>query len=148
VAAGLRKGDILRKLDRAPVDTLADYELILAGLDQGRPVTAEVTRDARTLPSSLTPRQVTTAEALALAGALYGLMVSEQGGKLVLQRPPESSPAGRAGLRQGDQLLALGDRRTAGVRDLAGAVLAARFKPVVSVTIQRGRTTYRTTLSR
>jgi len=147
-AAGLKKGDILRKLDRDPVDTLADYELILAGLDQGQPVTAEVTRDGRPLAVNLTPRQFTADEALALAGALYGLTVSEHNGRLALERPPASSPAARAGLRQGDWLLALGDRQTSGVRDLAEAVLAARFKPAVSVTVQRGRTVYRTTLSR
>ena len=147
-AAGLKKGDILRKLDRAPVDTLADYELILDSLEPGKPVTAEATRDGRPLDFSLTPREVTADEALSLAGALYGLTVSAQSGRLVLARPPDSSPAARAGLREGDWLLALGDRRTDTTRDLVEAVLAARFKPAVSVTIQRGRTIYQTPLSR
>jgi S1-C subfamily serine protease len=147
-AAGLKKGDILRKLDRAPVDTLADYELILASLTPDQPVTAEATREGRPLALTLTPRQVTAGEALALAASLYGLKVSEQKGRLMLERPPDSSPAARAGLRQGDLLLALGDRQTTGLPDLAEAALAARFKPAVAVTIQRGRTLYRTTLSR
>jgi serine protease Do len=147
-AAGLKKGDILRKLDRAPVDTLADYELILASLAPGEPVTAEATRDGRPLALTLTPRQLSAGEALALAASLYGLTVSEQRGRLVLERPPASSPAARAGLREGDVLLAVGDRQTAAPGDLAEAALASRFKPAVAVTIQRGRTLYRTTLPR
>jgi len=147
-AAGLRKGDLLLKLDRAPVDTLADYEMILSSLNPDQPVTAEAVRDGRLLAFSLTPRQITADEALALAASLYGLKVSEQPGRLVLKPPPASSPAARAGLREGDLLLALGDRRTAGLGDLAEAALAARFKPAVTVTIQRGRTLYRTALSR
>jgi serine protease Do len=146
-AAGLKKGDLLRKLDREPVDTLADYEMILASLAPGQPVTAEATREGRLLTFSLAPRQVTTDEALALAASLYGLSVSEKPGRLLLKRPPEASPADRAGLKEGDLLLALGDRQTTGLRDLAEAVLAARFKPAVAVTIQRGRTLYRTTLA-
>jgi len=145
-AAGLKKGDLLRKLDREPVDTLADYEMILSSLEPGRPVSAEATREGRLLTFTLTPRQVTADEALALAASLYGLIVSEQPGRLALKRPPEGSPAARAGLREGDRLLALGDRQTAGLRDLAEAALAARFKPAVAVTIQRGHTLYRTTL--
>jgi len=145
--AGLKKGDLLRKLDQAPVDTLADYELILASLEPDRPVAAEAAREGRLMTFTLTPRQVTADEALALAGSLYGLFVSEQPGRLVLKRPPDSSPADRAGLRAGDFLLALGDRQTAGLRDLAEAALATRFKPAVSVTIQRGHTIYRTNLA-
>jgi len=147
-AAGLKKGDILRKLDHAPVDTLADYEMILASLEPEKPVTAEATRDGRPLTFSLVPHVVTAGETLSLALGLYGLKVSEQGGRLVLTRPPDSSPAARAGLREGDWLLALGDRRTDRTRDFVEAVLAARFKPAVSVTVQRDRTVYRTTLSR
>jgi len=146
--AGLRKGDLLRKLDLAPVDTLADYELILASLEPGQAVTAEVTRANQALVFRLTPRQVTAGEALALAGTIFGLKVSERDGRLVLERPPDSSPAARAGLRQGDVLLTLGDRPLTETRDLAKAMLANRFKPTVAVTIQRGRALYRTALTR
>ena len=88
------------------------------------------------------------AQGLNLAGALYGLTVSEQDGRLVLDKPPASSPAARAGLKEGDRLLGLDDRRTDRARDLAEAMLAAGSKPAVSVTIQRGRILYQTTLSR
>ena len=147
-AGGLKKGDILKRLDNAAVDTLADYELILSSLDPGRPVAAEVNREGRPLTFTLAPRRLTAGEALALAESLFGLKVSEQKGRLILKGPPGSSPAARVGLREGDALLAWGDRRLAGTRDLAEAMLANRFKPSVQVTVQRGRTLYRATLTR
>ena len=147
-AAGLRKGDILRKLDHSPVDTLADYELILASLDPGRAVTAEATREGRPLAFSLIPRQATADEALALAESLFGLKIRLREGRLTLERPPNSSPAARAGLAEGDTLLSLEGRQLEAPGDLAAAMMANRFKPSISITIQRGRTLYRTILTR
>jgi S1-C subfamily serine protease len=147
-AAGLRRGDLLLKLDGAAVDTLADYGLILSSLTPGRTVAAEVNRDGRVLTFNPAPRRITATEALALAWDIYGLKVGERSGRLVLVKPPDLSPAAKAGLREGDLLLGLGDRRLAGPEDLAAAVLAARFQSALPVAFQRGRVLYQTTLTR
>jgi S1-C subfamily serine protease len=91
---------------------------------------------------------VSEAEALELALRLYGLQVAETRGRLMLKEPPGRSPAGALGLREGDFLLTFGGREMKRRSDLARAILETRFQTAAPITIQRGRTLYRTTLER
>jgi S1-C subfamily serine protease len=147
-AGGLEKGDLLLSLDGSPTATLADYEMILSSLKPGQGVTAEVSRGGQSLRLTLTPRQFTEAEALKLAGRLYGLKTREVRGRLRLESPPDRSPAAGLGLREGDFLLTFGGRNLAGQPDLARAVLENRFQNAVPIAVQRGRILYQLTLPR
>ena len=145
---GLRKGDLLMSLDGSPTSTIADYEMILSSLAPGRPVTAEVDRDGRKVNLTLSPKAISEAEALNLAWTLFGLKVNEKRDFLLLDRPADRSSAQSLGLREGDILLSFGGRDLAKKSDLAQAVLATRFQTAIPMAIQRGRTIYRTTITR
>ena len=147
-AGGLKKGDLLMTLDGSPTSTIADYEMILSSLAAGQPVKAEVDRDGRRMVLNLTPKGISEAEALNLAWTLFGLKVYEKQGFLLLERPADRSPAQNLGLREGDILLSFAGRDLANRSDLAQAILDTRFQNEAPLTIQRGRTMYRTTISR
>lgn len=147
-AAGLKKGDMLMKLDGSPTSTVADYEIILSRLTPGQTVSAEVLRDGKTIDLKLKPKEITEKEALELAWKMYGLKASEQRGGLVLNQPADSSPAQGRGLQAGDILLAVDGLETRTQADLAKAVLNGRHKSSINIAVQRGRTVYRMMLSR
>jgi len=147
-AGGLRKGDMLMKLDGSPTDSMADYELIISSLSPGQAVKAEIIRDDKPLTLTLKPKGVSEAEALNMAWSLYGLKVYEKQGRLMLERPAGNSPAQNLGLKEGDLLLAFGGREVNRLADLAKAVLDTRFQTSVNIAVQRGRTIYRSTLTR
>ncbi len=147
-AGGLKKGDLLMKLDGSPTSTIADYEMIVSSLVPGQTIEAEIRRDDRPLTLTLTPKTISETEALNLAWALYGLKVNERQGRLVLERPADRSPAQGLGLQEGDLLLAFGGQELTSRADLARAVLETRFQTTVPLAIQRGRVLHRTLISR
>ncbi|UQZ89320.1 peptidase [Deltaproteobacteria bacterium Smac51] len=146
--AGLKKGDLLMKLDGSPTSTVAEYDMILSSLSPGQSYAAEITRDNRAMTLNISPRILSEQEALDLAFRLYGLKVREERGYLVLESPAAGSSAESVGLRAGDVLLAFGSAELAVKSDLAKAVLSERAKPSVNIAIQRGRMIYRTTIQR
>jgi S1-C subfamily serine protease len=146
--AGLKKGDLLMKLDGSSTSTVAEYEMILRSLAPGQPVEAEITRDGRAFAASLTPRAVTEAEAEGLAWRLYGLKGRESRGRFILEAPAPGSPAALLRLVEGDVLLSLGKAELKTRADFARAMLKERFKTEISIAVQRGRVIYRATLRR
>jgi S1-C subfamily serine protease len=147
-AAGIKKGDILMRLDASPTSTVAEYDMILSSLTPGRFYTTEILRDERPMSLNIRPRLLSEREALDLALRLYGLEVSEDSGYLVLERPARGSAAAALGIREGDVLLAFGGAELSSKADLAKAVLAERAKSASSITIQRGRMMYRSSIQR
>ena len=145
---GLKKGDMLMKLDGSPTSTIADYEIILSSLSPGQVVAAEVQRNDRTISLTLTPKAISEAEALDLAWNTYGLKVYESRGRLVLERPANKSPAAELGLKEGDLLISLAGRDMTSKSDLAKAIIDIRFQGTVPISIQRNRTIYQTSISR
>ncbi len=146
---GIVKGDVLMKLDGSPTSTLADYEMIVSSLAPKQKVKAEILRDDKEKTITLVPQTITQKEALDLAWDIYGLKVQEDSrGFLVLQEPARRSPAELLGLRQGDLLLNLGGQNLQTEKQLADVILRTRFQNSVSLAVKRGRTVYRTTLSR
>lgn len=147
-AAGLKKGDMLMRLDGSPTPTVADYELILSSLAPGQAVAAEITRDGEIITLQIKPKEFTNKEALDLAWKLYGLKASEQKGMLVLGQPADRSPAHLLGIRAGDILLAIEGREMRTQADLAQVILNSRHKASLNIAVQRGRTVYRSILSK
>lgn len=147
-SAGIRKGDMLMKLDGSPTVTLDDYEIILASLKPGRPVEAEVLRNKKLMTLTPVPRELTKAQALDLAWDLYGLKAKKERQVMILNRPKPGSPAERLGLKEGDALLSLGSKKITDLTGLAQTILAHRFQNSIEITVQRGRSVYRTSLNR
>lgn len=145
---GLKKGDMLMKLDGSPTSSKADYEIILSSLASGQAVSVEVLRDGQALNLTLKPREITEKEAMDMAWALFGIKVTERQGHLVLGPPADRSPALLQGLREGDILLSLGGNEMRSKADLAEAILNNRFKSSIGIAVQRGRSVLRGTLSR
>ncbi|MDL2226320.1 trypsin-like peptidase domain-containing protein [Deltaproteobacteria bacterium OttesenSCG-928-M10] len=145
---GLKKGDMLMKLDGSPTATISDYEIILSSLAPGQAALAEVLRGDRTISLTLTPKAISEAEALNLAWTLYGLKVYESRGRLVLERPADKSPAAALGLREGDLLISFAGKDMAAKSDLAKVIIDTRFQTSAALAVQRGRTLYQTTISR
>ncbi len=147
-AAGLARGDLLMKLDGSATSTMAEYEMIVRSLAPDRAYAAEIVRDDRKFTAELRPRLLSEGEALDLALKFYGLKASESQGYLILEKPPRGSAAEALGLRAGDVLLSFGGAKLASLSDLAKAALAERSKSAVEISVQRGRTLYRTTIQR
>ncbi|MGL4209232.1 MAG: trypsin-like peptidase domain-containing protein [Candidatus Adiutrix sp.] len=147
-SAGIRKGDMLLKLDGSSTTLISEYEMILRSLEPGTPVEAEIRREKQILVLTVTPRPITENEALELLWQFYGLKGEIEEGFVVLGAPRSNSPAATAGLRPGDVLLALGGLELKSQNDLAVAALKGRFKNEISLAAKRGRTIYRLTLRR
>ncbi len=145
---GIKKGDLVMRLDGWPASPVSEYEMSLSRLAPGRAVDAEIMRDDRVMTLNLTPKAVSQAEALDLVWKLYGLKVSPQRGRLVLDQPADRSPALSVGLRAGDILLAVNSRELKSQDDLAQVILETRFQNTLSIAVQRGRTLYRVNLTR
>ena len=146
--AGMKKGDMLMKLDGSPTATLSDYEMILSSLISGRSVAAEILRGDKPVNLKVGPQQFSEDKALDLSLSAFGIKVEEYRGRLVLKEPPKKSPAASLGLREGDMLLSFGGRELTGKSDLAKAVIETRFKSAIPLTIQRGRVMYQSIISR
>ncbi len=151
-AAGLRKGDVIRKFDGREVHGFNDLRKLVAAGKIGEETPMEILRDGRKVGLSVRLSEfhqrtkgasANRAAAHAMSNALGGVTVADAvtsgGGQGVLVRAvAPGSPASRV-LQPGDVIEQINGRAVASVRDLAGAVEALPPGSRVVLVLLRGQ---------
>lgn len=155
--AGVEPGDVIVKYDGRPIDKVADLPRLVGNTKPGTKSTITVFRRGQTRDLAITIAEVepdaTTAQAAAQDGNTQtatvkplGLVVGNlnaaqkkalgvKGGVRVVT---VTEPAARAGLREGDVLLAIANVEVADVRDFEAALAKADKTKPINTLVRRG----------
>jgi len=146
--AGLEVGDVVVSVDGATVRARDEFDERLAAASVGSRLRLEVHRgsDIRELQVVATEYAESDLDSLAWRRLGIGVRESPRARAVELERVRQGSHAARAGLRPGDLLVAVGDTATTSIAAFRRAVGNLREPSPVSITVQRGRRTYRLTL--
>jgi S1-C subfamily serine protease len=138
--------DFLLSLDGKPLESAADFNARLALLKEGDRVRLSLLRQGRSLEVSLPARSMPERLTAAMAWELLGLKVQRGDGFLEVASVRRGSPAEAAGLRPGDALLAVQDKKVRTVEEFLGEARAALGATGLPISVGRGPWTYYVTL--
>jgi Do/DeqQ family serine protease len=123
--AGVQKNDVIVEFDKNPVRDDGRFRLMVANTEVGTAVPMVVVRDGKKKQLNITlterPKDDVLAAAPQSQGHWLGLQVdeienaSEEG--VVVVDVEDGSPAGRAGIRQGDVITEIYSRRVSGLKE-------------------------------
>jgi serine protease Do len=150
--AGVLPGDVILKVDGNPIESSSDLQHLIGGTAPGTPIRLEVWRRGKTAQLTATvgelqpePTRAQPAPELARGNRL-GLTLSEltaaqrsrlgiEGGLLV---HGVGNPALKAGIQEGDVILAVNDARVERVSDLNRALAQVPPRGTVALLVLRG----------
>ncbi len=155
--AGVEPGDIILKFDAKPIEKSGDLPRIVGAIKPGTKATMTVFRRGNTKDLTVTVAEIEADKVLAkaeapeakpkgVAGQLFGLAVADltevQKKELKLKSgvrvEAATDAAARAGLREGDIILSVGNTEVSNARDLEGALAKHDKKKPLSVLFRRG----------
>jgi S1-C subfamily serine protease len=134
---GLRRGDVIVRLDAQPIWEVRQLQRAIRGQPVGRTVALTLLRDAEQVVVALTVGAMPLEAQARLAGERFGLIVREAprraegpgsaaaAGGLVVAFVEADSPAARAGLHPRDQLLEVNRQPVGTLESFARALQAA-----------------------
>lgn len=153
--AGLKRGDIIVKLDGKEVEDSVKLSASVRQHMAGDKITLEVLRSGKAMNFSLTLAEVDTTVADASTAEKIGftvaaitpelrkeLKLSERDSGLVVTEVEEKSLAARSGLRRGDIILQAGGREVNSSSDLFKIIGSAKRNRVPLLIRRYGRTQY------
>ena len=148
--AGVKRGDILLKIDDQETNTLADYKTALSSHKAGDQVKLALTHgdDARTLTATLTDNNGQVDLGLAAFGGRFefgergmgfgfpgnGVSAPISGTQTVIVEVTSGSPADKAGLKQGDVIVSVDSKKLDASNVLSDVI--SSYKPGAVVTLQ------------
>jgi Do/DeqQ family serine protease len=149
--AGLKRGDAVVKVEGSPVLDADELRFLLNDIPLGTGVTLTILRSGQKRDVSLTAAPLTTERAAAVFETRTGLSLAElsrseaheagydaKGPLLAVKSVTRGSPAARAGLRQGDLLLAVNSAEVESLKDFHKALSQARKSGRATILVQRG----------
>ena len=156
--AGVEAGDIIVKFDGKPIEKSSDLPRIVGGIKPGTKSTVTVFRRGSTKDLAVTVAEIEADAAPSKAGEspetkskgvtgqVYGLVVSDlseaQKKELKIKSgvriDAAAEGAARAGLREGDVIIAVGNTEVASVRELEAALAKHDKKKSINVLFRRG----------
>jgi Do/DeqQ family serine protease len=148
--AGVQRGDLLVSFDGREVRGVRELQLMVASTPVGRTVQLEVVRGGKRqrLPVTIVAQQVASAAETPPAAPLekesaLGLTVApaEDGAGVLVEEVDPSSPAAAAGVRPGDQILALNKEEVRDLPSFHSAVRKAQTGKHVVLLLRRGDAT-------
>jgi serine protease Do len=140
--AGLAEGDVIVAAQGQPVTAREDISTVIYSVPAGTPLNLEVRRGDRTLQNALRPVQPPRGLGLRILEEQVGLTVTEQRGRLVVERVTRGSVAARTGLEPGDIVLGVNGRELSSVEELGAEVLRGYDRGGLPLLVQRGRYGY------
>jgi S1-C subfamily serine protease len=145
--AGIRRGDVVIRLDSHPVDAPRSFFEILDTATPGQELPLALWREGRELTLSLRAEEAPAELPQELLREKLGLALrpSPQGGYEVTSLRPGSG-AERIGIRRGDLVLGINGRPLDGEEALRRAALALRGLSGALVVVQRGNGRYHVTI--
>lgn len=140
--AGLRPGDVIRKIAGNPVSDRNKYLSLLRNHQPHAPMKLEVWRDGREKTFTLEPADFddNTAEKLALRR--WGLSVKDGRNGAVVAQVKKNSPAGNLGLETGDRIAGISGRAVESRRDFLDSFRRDFLKRQVLLQVLRGGRLY------
>lgn len=145
-AAGVRVGDLITEVGGARVKGPEDFRVRLRGYPAKASVPFLIFRDGQEQRLSVTAVEYPADRAAALAWERLGVRVQAVRGGLLVTSVRADSPAAEVGLREGDGILRLDNRRLQTEAQLREGLVAARGKSSVLLVVLRGRSAYYVTL--
>ncbi len=159
--AGVEAGDIIVKFDGKPIEKSSDLPRVVGGIKPGTKSTVTVFRRGTTKDLAVTVAEIEPDAAPAKAGEtpetkskgvtgqVYGLVVSElteaQKKELKIKSgvriEAASEGSARAGLREGDVIIAVGNTEVTSPRELEAALAKHDKKKSLNVLFRRGEWT-------
>jgi serine protease Do len=147
-ASGIRRGDVLTRLDGRPVGSARDFFEMLQTATVGQELRLELWRDGK--PRSLTARaeEIPPDLAAELMDDLLGVKLGARGsgGHYVVQAVREGSGADRIGIQPGDLVLGINGRPLEDRDALRRSALELRGRQRALVVVQRGAGRYHVTV--
>lgn len=156
--AGLKRGDLLLKIDEIPLDGADNFRSILSKYTANDLLPLTVRRDSQTVNLSLRLRYFPAGYGAAFAKKRLGFTLRQVGTSFLRQgRNPEAylavdtvtrqSPAGKLGLARGDLLLQVGQMKVTTKEEFEKAMLHNIYRKDLLLLVQRGSYGYYVTLS-
>ncbi|MBG0791794.1 MAG: trypsin-like peptidase domain-containing protein [Desulfovibrionaceae bacterium] len=147
--SGIRPGDIVVSMNGTPVNNKDEYLTRLFNVTKSESLTMTVLREGRTVTHSLKPQVLDKDRAMDLVRTRWGFDLADRGqgsGAEVTAITPGSAAA-KLGLRPGDIIHQIGNRRLRSGLDLLNAFLRNRMQKTVLMRVQRGRNLYNVRLT-
>jgi Do/DeqQ family serine protease len=145
--AGVRRGDVVVRVDDRPVQTARDFFEMLESTLDGQELRLEIWRDDKTRKIALQAEEIPDAVVNALVTEMLGmeLELRENGGCLV-RSVRSGSGAERIGIQPGDLVLGIDNLPLEDSEALRRAALALRGRSRAQIVVQRGTGRYHVTI--
>jgi serine protease Do len=145
--AGLRRSDLVTRLDGHPIQNARDFYAIVETTTPGQEVAIEVLRSGASERLTARAERISEAAVDALAERLLGLRLADAGGGgFRVASVRARSAAERIGFRAGDVLLGINGRPLEDADALRRAVLDLQGRGRALVVVQRGGGRYHVTV--
>ncbi|MFL5440341.1 MAG: trypsin-like peptidase domain-containing protein [Myxococcales bacterium] len=149
--AGLRKGDLIVRMDQSPVRDADELRFLLRDVPVGSPVTLGILRGSEKRDVSITAAPLTPERSMAAFQAATGIRLAQVSprdareagydaprGLVAIDSVERNSSAARAGLRRGDIVVAVNSAEVDTLKDFEKAMSQARRSGAATVLLRRG----------
>jgi serine protease Do len=146
--AGIRRGDVLTRLDGRPVASARGFFEMLETVTVGQELRLELWRDGKPRTRTARAEEIPDERVVQLVDDLLGLKLGLRGagGHYVVQAVREGSGADRIGIQPGDLVLGINGRPLADGDALRRSALELRGRHRALVVVQRGGGRYHVTV--
>ncbi len=146
--AGIRRGDVLTRVDGRPLYTAREFFEMLETVTVGQQLGLDVWREGRVQTLSLRAAEIPADLVAQLVNDLLGLRLTRppQGGNFVVQAVRAGSGADRIGIQPGDLVLGINGRNLDTDEALRRSALELRGHLRALIVVQRGSGRYHVTI--
>lgn len=154
--AGVRRGDVLLRIDREVIYSLSDYRTVLSEYTPGIRMDLQLFREGATLELSITPASFPPDLALEIVKQRMGIELKDAGRRVlrqygltsavVIEEVRRGSEAAGMGLLPGDLILKVNDTETPDLEAFKKAVSRYHHMPSLTVFVRRGSVVYSLTM--
>jgi Do/DeqQ family serine protease len=151
--AGVKRGDVVLKIEGTTVPTLSDYQDALAEFTTGDRITLKLFRRGKEISTPLQPASFPPELALEMVHRRLGLKVGEgrKGGAqqrsgISVEEVKQDSEAARIGLRSGDLIVQVNEIAVTNLEDFKKAISQYHHLISLNLVVRRGPYAYSITL--
>jgi S1-C subfamily serine protease len=154
--AGLKRGDVLLKIEDTDLESTEDYRQVLSEFTPSDPLKVIISRKGKRKNLVVQPATFPLEQAIGLAFIRLGIKVDEmdratkrrygQEGGVLIEEVMRNSEAGRIGLERGDVILKINDLPIKDLDAFKKAISRNHHQPSLTLIVQRGAYGYSLTL--
>jgi Do/DeqQ family serine protease len=154
--AGLKRGDVLLKIEETDLESPADYRQVLSEFTPSDPLKVSISRKGKRKDLVVHPATFPLDQAAGLAFIRLGIRVGEmdratkrrygQNEGVLIEEVMRNSEAGRIGLERGDVILKINDLPIQNLEAFKRAISRNHHQPSLTLIVQRGAYGYSLTL--